>query len=230
MNSVADALHKLACLCFWIAATFTFADDLVSDVPFVSGFDRFGRHADIDQVTAGRLLITELSCTACHAAEDALLLPKRGPVLDWPDARAEKWGNWVCGEQGNLLRSPVSIHRVFTQSEGAQQWGYHPLFVPVNTSHHCGSLPEFCCEFTSQTGRTRCAIQQTELGQLTPVSPRPKSRFMNLSATLNWAGMVLWHLSHPHSASRKIITTSRLNEKLGWLRKYRPDILRWSRC
>ena len=127
---------------------------------------------------------------------------------DWPDARAEKWGNWVCGEQGNLLRSPVSIHRVFTQSEGAQQWGYHPLFVPVNTSHHCGSLPEFCCEFTSQTGRTRCAIQQTELGQLTPVSPRPKSRFMNLSATLNWAGMVLWHLSHPHSASRKIITTS----------------------
>ena len=53
---------------------------------------------------------------------------------------------------------------------------------------------------------------------------------MNLSATLNWAGMVLWHLSHPHSASRKIITTSRLNEKLGWLRKYRPDILRWSRC
>lgn len=85
-------------------------------------------------------------------------------------------------------------------------------------------------EFTSQTGRTRCAIQQTELGQLTPVSPRPKSRFMNLSATLNWAGMVLWHLSHPHSAARKIITTSRLNEKLGWLRKYRPDILRWSRC
>ncbi len=121
MNSVADALHKLACLCFWIAATFTFADDLVSDVPFVSGFDRFGRHADIDQVTAGRLLITELSCTACHAAEDALLLPKRGPVLDWPDARAGKWANWVCGENGNLLRSPVSNPLVFTQGEGAQQ-------------------------------------------------------------------------------------------------------------
>ena len=146
MNSVADALHKLACLCFWIAATFTFADDLVSDVPFVSGFDRFGRHADIDQVTAGRLLITELSCTACHAAEDALLLPKRGPVLDWPDARAGKWANWVCGENGNLLRSPVSNPLVFTQGEGSQQWSNHPLFELVSTSHLCASSLEFCCE------------------------------------------------------------------------------------
>lgn len=85
-------------------------------------------------------------------------------------------------------------------------------------------------EFTSQAGRTRSAIQQTELAQLTPVSPRPKSRFMNLSATLNWAGMVLWHLSHPHSNTRQLFTTLRLNEKLGWLRKYRPDVLRWSRC
>ena len=85
-------------------------------------------------------------------------------------------------------------------------------------------------EFTSQTGRTRSAIQQTELGHLTPVSPKPKARFMNLSATLNWAGMVLWHLSHPKSIARQTIPTSRMNNKLGWLRKYRADILRWSRC
>ena len=85
-------------------------------------------------------------------------------------------------------------------------------------------------EFTSQTGRTRSAIQQTELAHLTPVSPRPKARFMNLSATLQWANMVLWHLAHPHSAARRDITTSRMNNKLGWLRNYCDDILRWSRC
>jgi len=85
-------------------------------------------------------------------------------------------------------------------------------------------------EFTSQAGSTRSAIQQTELGHLTPVSPKPKSRFMNLSATLNWAGMVLWHLSHPQSIARQPIPTSRMNNKLGWLRKYRADIFRWSRC
>ena len=85
-------------------------------------------------------------------------------------------------------------------------------------------------EFTSQTGGTRSAIQQTELAHLTPVSPKPKARFMNLSATLQWAGMLLWHLAHPHSAARREITTSRMNDKLGWLRDYRDDILRWSRC
>jgi len=42
-------------------------------------------------------------------------------------------------------------------------------------------------ELTSHLGRTRPAIQQTELAHLTPVSPRPKARFMNLSATLKWA-------------------------------------------
>lgn len=85
-------------------------------------------------------------------------------------------------------------------------------------------------EFTSQTGHTRSAIQQTELAHLTPVSPKPKARFMNLSATLKWAGMVLWHLGHPHSAARQTITASRMNNKLGWLRGFRDDILRWSRC
>jgi hypothetical protein len=58
-------------------------------------------------------------------------------------------------------------------------------------------------KFTSQTGSTRSAIQQTELAHLTPVSVRPKAGFMNLSATLKWANMVLWHLSHPHSAARE---------------------------
>ena len=53
---------------------------------------------------------------------------------------------------------------------------------------------------------------------------------MNLSATLKWANMVLWRLVHPDSAARRDITTSRMDDKLGWLRKYRDDILRWSRC
>ena len=85
-------------------------------------------------------------------------------------------------------------------------------------------------EFTSQTGSTRSAIQQTELAHFTPVSPKPKARFMNLSATLKWANMVLWHLAHPHSVARQEIETARMNDKLGWLRKYREDIARWSRC
>jgi hypothetical protein len=84
--------------------------------------------------------------------------------------------------------------------------------------------------FTSQVGSTRSAIQQTELGHLTPPSLKPKARFMNLAATLRWARMVLWHLAHPQSAARREITAARMNEKLGWLRAFRADMGRWSAC
>ena len=76
----------------------------------------------------------------------------------------------------------------------------------------------------------RTWLMRLGVAALTPVSPKPKARFMNLSATLNWASMVLWHLSHPLSIARQTIPTSRMNNKLGWLRKYRADIFRWSRC
>jgi hypothetical protein len=84
--------------------------------------------------------------------------------------------------------------------------------------------------FTSQIGSTRSAIQQTELGHLTPPSPRPKARFMNLAPTLIWAQMVLWQLAHPHSKGRRGITTERMNQKLGWVSAFREDIPRWNAC
>jgi hypothetical protein len=85
-------------------------------------------------------------------------------------------------------------------------------------------------EFLHQIGRTRSAIQQTELAHFTPPAQKPKARFMNLEDTLRWAEMVLWHLSHSCSDGRQNITAERMNDKLGWLRKYRKDVARWSRC
>ena len=75
-----------------IAAT-SLADDATSVPPFVSGFDRFARHAEIDAVLAGRLLIAELSCAACHTTDDVLLNPKRGPVLDGAGSRIK--ADWM---------------------------------------------------------------------------------------------------------------------------------------
>ncbi len=51
-------------------------------VPFVASFERFARHQEIDADIAGRLLFSELSCTACHSATSDELKPKLGPRLD----------------------------------------------------------------------------------------------------------------------------------------------------
>src|SRR5690606_35216606 len=55
-------------------------------------------------------------------------------------------------------------------------------------------------------------------------------RFMNLGPVLRWGQMVSHHLSDCHSQSRRGITAERMNEKLGWVRGYRQDLVCWNRC
>lgn len=72
--------------------------------PFVAGFERFARHGDIAKATAGRLLLSELSCTACHTTRSADLQPKRGPNLDGVGNRLQP--DWVR----RYLESPSTAH------------------------------------------------------------------------------------------------------------------------
>ncbi|QEF99106.1 Cytochrome c [Stieleria maiorica] len=59
----------------------------------VSGFDRFARHQELPDSVAGSLLISELSCVACHAADHPWLQPKRGPRLSGAGFRLRP--DWV---------------------------------------------------------------------------------------------------------------------------------------
>ncbi len=83
-------------------------------------------------------------------------------------------------------------------------------------------------QFQQRVGQTRCAIQQTELGFLTPPGPRPKARFMNLAPLLHWAARVLTILAAPSEKVLKYVTHARLQEKLGWLEEFRQEIDEWS--
>jgi hypothetical protein len=85
-------------------------------------------------------------------------------------------------------------------------------------------------DYLSRLGKTRSAIQQTELSHFTPAPQKPKARFMNLGPTLRWGQMVSHHLSDPHSNSRRGITAARMNDKLGWVRSFRKELACWNRC
>jgi mono/diheme cytochrome c family protein len=61
--------------------------------PVVPGFERFYSEAasNADLLAAGKLLLGELNCVACHKADDAVtksLLVKRSPILDGVGSRA----------------------------------------------------------------------------------------------------------------------------------------------
>jgi hypothetical protein len=85
-------------------------------------------------------------------------------------------------------------------------------------------------EFNVQLGKTRCAIQQTELAHLTPPSLKQKARFMNVGRQLEWAGVVLALLEHPEAQSHQWVTSERLENKLGWLRGFADDLAAWQEC
>jgi hypothetical protein len=83
-------------------------------------------------------------------------------------------------------------------------------------------------EFQLQISRTRCAIQQTELGALVPPSPRVKARFMNLGPQLRWAEHVLRILETFPESVLEHMSRERLEDKLGWIRGFREDVAEWS--
>ncbi len=85
-------------------------------------------------------------------------------------------------------------------------------------------------EFMSLVGRTRSAIQQTELAHLSPPSIKQKARFMNMKARLRWAATMLWLLEHPQAQSRQWMTAERLEQKLGWLRAFADNLAVWCEC
>ncbi len=84
--------------------------------------------------------------------------------------------------------------------------------------------------FTTKLAGTRSALQQTELAHFIPPSAKMKSRFMNMAPTLHWAEMVLCHLEHPESQSRRGIADARMTEKLGWLCDFASKIREWQAC
>jgi len=83
-------------------------------------------------------------------------------------------------------------------------------------------------EFQRQVGLTRCAVQQTDVGFLTPPAPKPKARFMNLQPQLEWAEGVLGVLRSPPTPVLEWTSVERLQEKFGWLKGFAEELAEWS--
>lgn len=92
----------LAVTCWNCAAAVGLSADQA--VPFVIGFERFARHQDISVDDAGALLISELSCTACHASDDPRFAAKRGPKLGGAGNRLR--ADWVA----RFIAAPSELH------------------------------------------------------------------------------------------------------------------------
>ena len=92
-----------------VASMLAFAGTPAVAAPVVAGFERFGRSAEAPaaRVEAGLVLLGELGCTNCHAADErtaAHLLPKAAPILDGVGKRLDP--AWITA----YLADPHGIH------------------------------------------------------------------------------------------------------------------------
>jgi hypothetical protein len=82
-------------------------------------------------------------------------------------------------------------------------------------------------EFVSAVGQARNAAKQTEWAFLLPPVLRTKSRYLNLGELMRWATRTTWLLEHKPKALAEHGDLERLEEKLGWLLDYGPELEAW---
>jgi len=183
---------------------------------------------------------------------DAVKLPEPGQALRREDMVvleikvASKWNT------EDMLREYRSIHErlgpirqilIDGASElqnGAKsyaEWANLDVVVQRDATHYAATQmkstlgkDEKFQQVISQMGTTRSLVQQTELGFLSPPTPKNKARFMNLSRIILWMTMMLWLLRNPKATCLVGIAPARFQLKFGWIENYADQIPMWRSC
>lgn len=82
--------------------------------------------------------------------------------------------------------------------------------------------------FLKHCGQTQPKVKQTELGNLAPPILKVKARYMNLGPLIRWGAKMLRLVETPASQRLKDLDLSRLEEKFGWIRKFRKPFVDWN--
>ena len=81
--------------------------------------------------------------------------------------------------------------------------------------------------FVAKVHRFKQQVALSELAGLAPPHQRSKSRYMNLDVVVDWAQRSLTLLDSRKAMAAAKLKRSRVEAKLGWLRKFVPQLRRW---
>ena len=82
--------------------------------------------------------------------------------------------------------------------------------------------------FVEQAHRFKQQVSLTDLAALAPPSQRSKARYMNVDVLTDWATRSLALLDSRKAIRAAGLKRSRVEAKLGWLRKFGPQVRRWA--
>jgi hypothetical protein len=81
--------------------------------------------------------------------------------------------------------------------------------------------------FVEKVHRFKQQVSLTPLAALAPPQQRSKARYMNVDVLVDWARESLLLLDRPQAMRKAGLKVRRVEEKLGWLRKFAPQVRRW---
>jgi hypothetical protein len=81
--------------------------------------------------------------------------------------------------------------------------------------------------FTEKAHRFRQQVSLTPLAGLAPPQQRSKARWMNVDVLVDWAQESLLLLDRPKAIRAAGLSRGQVEAKLGWLRKFVPQVRRW---
>ena len=81
--------------------------------------------------------------------------------------------------------------------------------------------------FVAKVHRFKQQVSFTPLAALAPPQQRSKARYMNADVLVDWAEESLRLLDRPPAMRKAGLKVRRVEEKLGWLRKFAPQVRRW---
>jgi len=82
--------------------------------------------------------------------------------------------------------------------------------------------------FVGKVHRFKQQVSFTPLAALAPPQQRSKARYMNADVLVDWAEQCLRLLDRPKAMRKAGLNVRRVEEKLGWLRKFAPQVRRWA--
>jgi hypothetical protein len=81
--------------------------------------------------------------------------------------------------------------------------------------------------FVGKVHRFKQQVSFTSLAALASPQQRSKARYMNVDVLVDWAQESLRKLDHPQALRKAGLKVRRVEEKLGWLRKFASPVRRW---
>ena len=115
----------------------------------------------------------------------------------------------------------------FRRSHRKTVWMYDIKHKTAALLKHALQRDRSWQEFLDHANRCKQQVSLTELAGLAPPNQRSKSRYMNLDAFTDWAQRHLALLDDRKAIRAAGLKPKRVEAKLGWLRKFTPQVHRW---